>query len=272
MTGKNRLTSVILIGAAGRMGRTVGRRFLVDKKVELAGAIDCACAGKSCGSIYGIDQPGPDIMVKIEDLPNSIEADIALDFSVVENSEARIEACMVRGWDVLIGTTGFGESEKSAFIKLAEKYDRRIVLVPNFTLGVNLLMKFSEIAGGVFEHAEIIELHHDKKTDAPSGTSVRTANLIASGRDRPEPPGPLDPSRGKTVDNIPIHSVRLPGLIAHQEVIFGGEGEILTIRHDTTDRAAFLPGIYLAIDRINKLKPGFHIGLDWAFNPTCPPV
>jgi len=271
MIGKNRLTRVILIGAAGRMGRTVGKRFLIDKKVELVGAIDPACAGKSCGSIYGIDLPGPEITAKIENLPDTIKADIALDFSIVEKAVARIEACLVRGCDVLIGTTGFGEKEKSAFKKLSGKYGRRIVQVPNFTLGVNLLLKFSKMAGGIFEHAEIIELHHDKKADAPSGTSVRTANVISSGKDRAEPPGPTDASRGKKVDNIPIHSVRLPGLIAHQEVIFGGEGEILTIRHDTTDRAAFLPGIYLAIERIKNLKPGFHIGLDWAFDPTCPP-
>jgi 4-hydroxy-tetrahydrodipicolinate reductase len=247
------------------MGRTIAGRFLADGKVDLVAAVDPAAEGKSVGGLAGTSIQGPTIVADVADLPDSIVADIALDFSTAAASRLHIEHCLKRGWDILIGVTGFAENDYASFASLAEKYSRRVVVVPNFSLGVNLLLRFAQDAARVFGRVEIIELHHDKKTDAPSGTAIHTAGTIARARRPPPHRGPDDPSRGRSVDGIPVHAVRLPGLLAHQEVIFGGEGEVLTIRHDTTDRSAFLSGIYLAIEHMPSLPPGFVRGLDWVF-------
>jgi len=241
---------VVLLGAAGRMGAAISGRFLTDGKVDLVGACDLVDVGKPVGSLSGVKIASPLIVRTVSDLPNNLKADVVLDFSRPEGTRENLLPVMERGWDLLIGATGHSEEDIQNFTMAAEKYSRRIVLVPNFTLGVNLMLKFAAMASKVFENVEIIELHHDKKVDAPSGTALHTARLIAE-------------SGGRM--NVPIHSVRLPGLLAHQEVIFGSTGEVLTIRHDTTDRSAFLSGIYLAIENINKLEPGFRKGLDWAF-------
>jgi len=244
------------------MGRAITARFQADGKVELVGAVDPAGVGS--------ESPGPAIVAALDHLPNDLRADIALDFSTASATRGHLEQCLSRGWDILIGATGFTGEDHAAFAALAEKHSRRVVLVPNFTLGINLLLRFARDAARVFERAEIIELHHDRKADAPSGTALHTAGLIAQSRNPSPPPGPDDPSRGRIAENVPVHAVRLPGLLAHQEVLFGGEGEVLTIRHDITDRSAFLSGIYLAIDRLPRLAPGLVKGLEWAFEPPEP--
>ena len=139
----------------------------------------------------------------------------------------------------MIGTTGFDQERVAA---LARVHELPVFYAPNFALGAVLMMRFAAEAGKVFPHAEIVELHHDQKLDAPSGTAKATAALL--------PPG------------TPIHSVRLPGLVAHQEVIFGGPGQTLTIRHDTTSREAFVPGVLLALEKVRALPPGLTVGLD----------
>lgn len=260
---------IVLIGAAGRMGNVVTARFLNDGKVDLTGAVDIDGVGEFAGKLAGIDIAGPRIFASVGELPDNLKADIALDFSVAEGTRVNIVECLKRGWDVVIGATGFDESDHGNFMELANQYSRRIVIVPNFTPGINLLLKMAEMAGKVFPNVEIIEMHHDRKLDAPSGTAIHTAKKIAAGRKHGETGkiGSIDDrSRGRVEDDVPIHAVRLPGLIAHQEVIFGSEGEVLTIRHDTTDRAAFLTGIYLAIEHLHELEPGFTIGLEWVFS------
>lgn len=265
MQGSEKLPKLVLLGASGRMGRAIAYRFLSDGKVDLVGAVDPENDRDAMGSLVGAKKTGPEIIESLNALPENLEADIVLDFSTARAVQSNLEACLKRGWDVIIGVTGFTDEDQESFAQLAERYNRRVVLVPNFTLGINLLLRFVREASKVFERVEIIELHHDKKADAPSGTALHTAGLIASECPRTNPPGMVDPSRGKNESNVPIHAIRLPGLLAHQEVIFGSPGEVLTIRHDTTDRSAFLSGIYLAIDRIGSLEPGFVEGLDWAF-------
>ena len=139
----------------------------------------------------------------------------------------------------MIGTTGFDQERVAA---LARVHELPVFYAPNFALGAVLMMRFAAEAGKVLPHAEIVELHHDQKLDAPSGTAKATAALL--------PP------------DTPIHSVRLPGLVAHQEVIFGGPGQTLTIRHDTTSRDAFVPGVLLALEKVSSLPPGLTVGLD----------
>jgi 4-hydroxy-tetrahydrodipicolinate reductase len=165
--------------------------------------------------------------------------DVAVDFTTPDAVGANVEACLAAGVPVVIGTTGF---DLASVDEAARAADVPCFHAPNFAQGAILMMRFAEEAVRVFPRAEIIELHTESKRDAPSGTSKATAQRMGT-----------DPA---------IHSVRLPGLVAHQEVVFGGMGETLTIRHDTTSREAFVPGVLLAVERVRDLPPGLTVGLD----------
>jgi 4-hydroxy-tetrahydrodipicolinate reductase len=166
-------------------------------------------------------------------------AEAAVDFTRPEAVEDNVRVCLEAGVPVVVGTTGFDQERVDG---LARVHELPVFHAPNFALGAVLMMRFAAEAGRLMPHAEIVELHHETKLDAPSGTAKATAELL--------PPG------------TPIHSVRLPGLVAHQEVIFGGPGQTLTIRHDTTSREAFVPGVLLALERLRGLPPGLTVGLD----------
>jgi 4-hydroxy-tetrahydrodipicolinate reductase len=165
--------------------------------------------------------------------------DAAVDFTWPEVVAVNITRCLEAGVPVIVGTTG---AELASLGDLARERRLQLFHAPNFAVGAVLMMRFSAEAARVLQRAEIVELHADTKRDAPSGTARATAELI--GRD------------------VPIHSVRLPGLVAHQEVIFGGDGQTLTIRHDTTSREAFVPGVLLALEKLHALPPGLTVGLD----------
>jgi 4-hydroxy-tetrahydrodipicolinate reductase len=183
---------------------------------------------------------GPALEAAGHELVESLgEAEVAVDFTRPEAVEENVRAALEAGVPVVIGTTGFDQERVAA---LAGAHERPVFYAPNFALGAALMMRFAAEAGKVLPHAEIIELHHEQKLDAPSGTAKATAALLPAG--------------------TPIHSVRLPGLVAHQEVIFGGQGQTLTIRHDTTSRDAFVPGVLLALERIRSLPPALTVGLD----------
>lgn len=167
------------------------------------------------------------------------DADVAVDFTRPEAVEANVQLCLEAGVPVVVGTTGWDQERVAA---LARVHDLPVFYAPNFSLGGVLMMRFAEEAAGLMEGAEIVELHHRTKVDAPSGTAKATAARIGG--------------------DVPIHSVRLAGLVAHQEVIFGGPGETLTIRHDTTSREAFVPGVLRALERLRELPPGLTVGLD----------
>jgi 4-hydroxy-tetrahydrodipicolinate reductase len=170
---------------------------------------------------------------------SSGEADAAVDFTRPEAVEENVRACLAAGVPVVVGTSGFDLERVAA---LAAEHDLPVFYAPNFALGAVLMMRLAEEAGKVMPRAEIVELHDETKRDAPSGTAKATAERL---------PG-----------ETPIHSVRLPGLVAHQEVIFGGEGQLLTIRHDTTARESFAEGVLLALERLPELPPGLTVGLD----------
>jgi 4-hydroxy-tetrahydrodipicolinate reductase len=167
------------------------------------------------------------------------DADAAVDFTRPEAVEENVRVALEAGVPVVIGTTGFDQERVAA---LAREHELPAFYAPNFALGAVLMMRFAAEAGKLMPHAEIVELHHEQKLDTPSGTAKATAAVLPEG--------------------TPIHSVRLPGLVAHQEVIFGGPGQTLTIRHDTTSREAFVPGVLLALDGIRSLPPGLTTGLD----------
>jgi 4-hydroxy-tetrahydrodipicolinate reductase len=197
------------------------------------------------GSVLGpsLDQARPELTaLEVGESAELAGHDAAIDFTaphaVVENARAALSA----GVPCLIGTTGLEQSGLDELDRLGRERGVPCLVVPNFAIGAVLMMRFAEEAGRHMPHAEIIELHHDTKLDAPSGTAKATAERL---------PG-----------NTPIHSVRLPGLIAHQEIIFGARGQYLTIRHDTTSREAFVPGVLLALDRLGTLPRGLTVGLD----------
>jgi 4-hydroxy-tetrahydrodipicolinate reductase len=167
------------------------------------------------------------------------DAEVAVDFTRPEAVEENVRVALEAGLPVVIGTTGFDQERVAA---LARVHELPVFYAPNFAIGAVLMMRFAAEAGKVLPQAEIVELHHERKLDAPSGTAKATAALLPEG--------------------TPIHSVRLPGLVAHQEVIFGGPGQTLTIRHDTTSRDAFVPGVLLALERVRELPPGLTVGLD----------
>jgi 4-hydroxy-tetrahydrodipicolinate reductase len=213
--------------------------------MELVAAVDPLHAGIDLGQL-GVHGTNVHISAKAAALREA-EVQVAVDFTVVDAARENLAWCADNGVHAVVGTSGFTESELG---ELAERFrvsDANAVIAPNFAIGAVLMMRFAEQAAPYFESVEIIELHHDQKKDAPSGTAKRTAELI-----------------GKAGGHVhePIHSVRLPGLVAHQEVIIGGPGEILTIRHDTTSREAFAPGVLLALDRLRGLPPGLTVGLE----------
>ncbi|MCL6537592.1 MAG: 4-hydroxy-tetrahydrodipicolinate reductase [Acidothermus sp.] len=196
-------------------------------------------------------------------------AQVAVDFTHPDAVMDNIRFCVEHGVHVVVGTTGFDEARLSTVRSwLASAPGIGVVIAPNFAIGAVLMMAFAERAARYFESAEIVELHHPRKADAPSGTARTTAARIAAARAAaglgPMPDATttaLPGARGAEVDGVPVHAVRLAGLVAHQEVLFGGHGEILTIRHDSLDRVSFMPGVLLAVREVGR-RPGLTVGLE----------
>jgi 4-hydroxy-tetrahydrodipicolinate reductase len=195
------------------------------------------------------------------------DCDVVLDFTHPGVVMDNLRWCVEQGLDVVVGTSGFGEDRLAQVREWVG--DSRVLVVPNFSVGAVLMMNFAAQAAKFFESAEVIELHHAGKADAPSGTALRTAAMIGAARDKAGLAAPPDATaselpgaRGTVVDNVHVHSVRVAGLVAHQEVLFGGHGETLTIRHDSLDRASFMPGVLLALRAIKQLPPGLTVGLE----------
>lgn len=252
---------VAVTGAAGRMGREVIAAVAAADDMTVVAAIDpaseCASVPDGAGGFVQITQAldaalasGVDVLV-----------DFTLPHVVVEN----VRLALSMGVDCVVGTTGV---DASAWEELAGDATNgaSLFVAPNFAIGAVLMMRFARSAARFMPGCEIIELHHDKKADAPSGTAARTARLVAEARshapvDAGSPEHILDGARGANVEGVPVHSVRLPGLVAHQEVLFGGQGQTLSIRHDSIDRTSFMPGVLLAI-RASAGLSGLVVGLE----------
>src|ERR1700724_1291136 len=194
----------------------------------------------------------------------------APDLEVVAEVDQGDALDALTGCDVVVGTSGFAEDRLDEVRGwLPEHPEVRVLVVPNFSVGAILMMRFAVQAARYFPSAEVIELHHENKADAPSGTALRTASMIAAARAGAGLGAPPDATasalpgaRGASVDGVHVHSVRVAGLVAHQEVLFGGTGETLTIRHDSLDRASFMPGVLLAVRGLGTLPPGLTVGLE----------
>jgi 4-hydroxy-tetrahydrodipicolinate reductase len=205
----------------------------------------------------------------LEHILAGCQPEVMVDFTTAEAAMPAVRIATKHGVNLVIGTTGFSTDDIGEMKRLAKEHQVGIVVAPNFALGAVLMMHFAKIAAKYLDYAEIIELHHHLKLDSPSGTSLSTARAMAQARgrpfSRPSEPEPPAPSRGELVAGITVHSVRLPGLMAHQEVILGAPGQTLSLRHDTISRECFMPGVILAIKEVVK-RQGLIYGLDTLLN------
>jgi 4-hydroxy-tetrahydrodipicolinate reductase len=248
------------------MGREVLRALTTHYGFEVVAAIDRVNVGEHCRDLAGPEAPDIRISEKIGAALDQSPADVLVDFSHHSAAPAHAMSALKRGISPVIGCTGISEGDLSEIRSLSKEVQTPAMYVPNFAIGAVLMMKFAQLAAKWMPDAEIIELHHDRKEDAPSGTAILTAQLIAEARTSMPTKLPrqiikAEGARGGKVSDIPVHSVRLPGFLAHQEVLFGAQGEVLHLRHDTSDRLAFMNGVRLATRHVRGLK-GLVIGLD----------
>lgn len=250
------MIKVLVNGALGRMGRTVVAAVNADSELELVGAVDAFD-----GEIAGLK-----VETNLDAALKKFSPDVMVDFTRPDVVFDNVMTALANKVSPVVGTTGLSDDAKEKIRELAEKNQTPAFIAPNFALGAVLMMLLSRKVAKYMPDVEIIELHHDKKLDAPSGTAELTAKMISEVRQphkqgHPDEVERLAHVRGAEVDGIRIHSVRLPGYVAHQEVIFGGLGQTLTIRHDSMGRESFMPGVILACKKVCALK-GLTIGLD----------
>lgn len=253
-----------VFGAGGRMGSTVCAAVAGAPELELVAAVDPYHEGIDLHQL-GIPDTGLQVARTADALADSA-ADVAVDFTVLDAARENLAWCAKHGVHAVVGTTGFTEAELDDLRLQFLDGASNAVIVPNFAIGAVLMMRFAELAAPYFETAEVIELHHDEKVDAPSGTAMLTAQRMAQassewGKD-PTEKTVVDGARGgEGPGGIHVHSVRLRGLVAHQEVLLGTTGQTLSIRHDSYERTSFMPGVLLAIRAVRE-RPGLTVGLD----------
>lgn len=252
---------VVVSGACGRMGRGISEAVAADPGMELVGLHDPVHVGEK------VELGGAEYEVSgdLADLLSEVDADITVDFTRPDTVEDNVRVSLAAGVTPVVGTTGVSEEEWEAIHESDATDGAGLFIAPNFTTGAVLMMKFAEMAAEFFPDAEVIEFHHNGKRDAPSGTAVRTARMIAAARESAsEAPGSeteltgFEGARGSLVDGVPVHAVRSNGYVAHQEVVLGSPGQTLTIRHDSIDRASYAPGVLLAIRHMGP--EGEHAG------------
>jgi len=256
-----------VLGAAGRMGRTVCAAVTAAADMQLVAAVDPAAAGVTVADLIGDGDAGDAGAVTVAASPDALAeagVEVGVDFTVLESARANLTRLAADGIHAVVGTTGFSAEDLDGVAGLFERSN--CIIAPNFALSAVLMMRFAELAAPLFDSAEVIELHHDAKVDAPSGTAMMTAERMAaaSGDWNPDPtqtellPGARG---GQGPAGIRVHSVRLAGLVAHQEVILGAQGQTLTLRADSYDRSSFMPGTLLAVRAVAN-RPGLTIGLE----------
>ncbi len=255
---------VVVQGASGRVGRVVINALCRESEIQVVGAVelqvsqDYLLLPDNSGSVpFSSD---------LEYILTSCRPDVLVDFTIAQATMPAVRIATKQGVNLVIGTTGLTTDELSEIARLALAHKVGAVVAPNFALGAVLMIHLAKLAAKYLDYAEIIELHHNLKVDSPSGTALSTAKAMAAARGKPfkRPPSEqkkTPASRGEQVEGVTIHSVRLPGLVAHQEVLLGGPGQTLSIRHDTISRECYIPGIILAIKKVVK-RQGLVYGLD----------
>jgi 4-hydroxy-tetrahydrodipicolinate reductase len=258
---------VLVTGAAGKMGLEVLKAVWLADETELVGAVDVQGAGRDIGLMMGMGELGLSLRSDLAGALEDLRPDVMVDFTSPQVVAENVNLALKAGVRPVVGTTGLDVAELEKIKGLAAAKGLGCVIAPNFAIGALLMIKFAAEASRYMPHVEIIELHHDRKLDAPSGTALMTAEAISQVRGDFQQGlatefEKITCSRGGKFDGgIRLHSVRLPGLVAHQEVIFGGLGQTLTIRHDSISRESFMPGVLVAIRKVMKLKEMVY-GLD----------
>ncbi len=251
------MTRVAVVGAAGRMGQMISSALAGEEDIQVAALVDVRVPDQLFGAHH---------VTSLDDVDEGT-VDVVVDFSTVDTTRETIAWAAARDIPVIVGTTGFTDADIAQWQR--DFVNGHLLVAANFALGAVLAQRFAVEAARYFPRVEIIEYHHDRKVDAPSGTAIDTATRIANARKSASHPPMCEPttrephegSRGAEIDGIRIHAVRMPAMTAHQEVIFGGVGEGLTIRHDAYDRSSFAAGVLLAIRNIHRF-PGLTVGLD----------
>lgn len=260
------MIKVVVCGGAGRMGREVVRVVQADPDLDLVGAVDPSAVGSDVGTLAGIGSLGISISPDLLTTLRKTSAEVMVDFTHPSVVMENIRTAMKSGVHAVVGTTGITQDNIQEIKTLLKGKTSNVFIAPNFAIGAVLMMEFAKQACRYFPKVEIIELHHEQKADAPSGTSLKTAEDLSqqiqekSIADTQEKEL-IEGVRGGKVGRVRIHSLRLPGLVAHQEVIFGGAGQTLKIRHDSLDRSSFMPGVIMAVKEVSK-RPGLTYGLE----------
>lgn len=259
---------VIILGACGRMGLVTVPAVARHPNLKLVGAVDIRNLGVDIGGLADYRDLG--VRVR-ESLPEPDEFEgydpvVAVDFTRPDVAGANTLACLERGYHVIVGTTGLDEDVVESIRDKAGETRLGVLIAPNFAIGAVLMMRFARIAAKYMGQAEIIEQHHDCKLDAPSGTALMTAQLIAevqrnSSKEKQKELLKIQGVRGGSLDGVNIHSLRLPGCLAHHMVVFGDQGQTLTLRHDSINRECFMPGVLLALEEVVKVS-GLIVGLE----------
>lgn len=243
---------IIVAGASGKMGQEVVKLIERTEHFQLAGAVSRTYAGQEVAA-------NSKCYATLKEAIEETEADVVVDFTSPEMIMNHLQTCCAYRIKPVVGTTGLSEEELNALTIEFKQNQLGGIIAPNFAIGAILMMKFAAQAAKYLPHVEIIESHHDRKLDAPSGTALKTAELITESRKQIKQGHPSETemwqgARGAEYHGFRIHSVRLPGLVAHQEVLFGGTGQLLTIRHDSLNRESFMPGVQLAVEKVLGLN------------------
>ncbi|MFC5467739.1 4-hydroxy-tetrahydrodipicolinate reductase [Cohnella suwonensis] len=251
----SQVIKVAVAGATGRMGREVVRMVLEDPEFRLVAAVASTAEPVDAGTLVGKPDTGVIVSRVLADALAATRPDVLVDFTNPKSAMPNTEAALAYGVRPIMGTTGFTPEQIAALDKQCREQGIGGLIAPNFSIGAILMMKFSAMAAKYFPHVEIIEYHGDQKLDAPSGTSIKTAEWISQARQEMRQGNPneeevIEGARGGYYDGFRIHSVRLPGVFAQQEVVFGAFGQTLKIRHDSYDRAGYMPGVNTAIKKV----------------------
>jgi 4-hydroxy-tetrahydrodipicolinate reductase len=257
---------IIIAGPRGRMGREAVKLVCQTEHFELKAVVDHKNNGMKLSDIEGFPQLDIPIFSDLEKCLQEIEADVLIDLTTPEVGMFHARTALSYNVRPVVGTTGFTKENLDELQSICQEKELGCIIAPNFAIGAVLMMKFSQMAAKYFRDIEIIEMHHDQKLDAPSGTAVKTAEMISAVRDaknqgHPDEKETITGARGADYEGMHIHSVRLPGLVAHQQVLFASDGQTLTIRHDSYHRGSFISGVKVAVETVMKINT-FVYGLE----------
>ncbi|WP_085992047.1 4-hydroxy-tetrahydrodipicolinate reductase [Oceanobacillus senegalensis] len=253
------MINVIIAGPRGKMGKEAVSMVHNEGSFRLVACLDRKHNGETLKDVPGLPDIDVPVYENVTECFQEVEADVLVDLTIPEVGYLHTKTALEHNIRPVVGTTGFSSEQITELNQLAKSKNLGAIIAPNFAIGAVLMMKFSQMAAKYLPDVEIIEKHHDNKLDAPSGSAVKTAEMITESREmkhqgHPDEKETINGARGAELDGMRIHSVRLPGLVAHQEVIFGGPGQLLSIKHDSLNRASFMDGVKFSVEKVMELN------------------